>query len=235
VGGPHRPAAEAGRPAAARSPGHGAGAATVRTTAAAVTVLAAALFLATACTSSGTGARDEGPAHTAPVGVGEAAASGSPSATASPAPRRVDPVKLVMTDPLVSPDVKRGLKRCTANGYPVDTSYGRLTGSGANDIVVNVLTCDSVSVGSYVYREDGTGYQNVFRDEEAPVYAEIDHGDLVVTQKVYERGDQLAYPSSEDVITYRWSTSDGRFAEQDRTHNDYSNAVGGDKPPGSES
>jgi hypothetical protein len=189
--------------------------------------------LLTGCsTTSGAGARDEGPAHTDTVG--HTAASPASSASPSPALERVDAVKLVMADALVSKDVKRALKRCGANGYPVDVSYGKLTGAASADVVVNVMTCDSVGVGSYVYRPDGDRFRDVFRNEEPQVYAEIDRGDLVVTQKVYREGDQLSYPSSEDVITYSWSASDGRFTEQDRTHNDYSNPVGGGKAPTSD-
>jgi hypothetical protein len=64
----------------------------------------------------------------------------------------------------------------------------------------------------------------VFKAEEPPVYAEIDRGDLVVTQQMYEKGDPVSYPSSEEVITYGWRTS--RFTELSRTRNEYSNAVG---------
>ncbi|GGX98377.1 lipoprotein CseA [Streptomyces minutiscleroticus] len=177
-----------------------------------------------ACGTGGTGARDEGPARSDSVAAGTATPAVSPSS-----PERVDAVALVKDDPLVSTAVKHDLKPCVADEYPVDVSYGKLTGGTANDIVVNVMTCgDAVGVGSYVYRVDGDGYQNVFRAEEPPVYAEIDRGDLVVTQQVYEKGDSVEYPSGEEVITYHWST--GRFAEQTRTHNDYSKVVGGDTP-----
>jgi hypothetical protein len=92
--------------------------------------------------------------------------------------------------------------------------------------VINVMTCgDAVGIGSYVYREDGDGYENVFRAEDPPVYAEIDRGDLVVTQQLYKKGDPVSYPSSEEVITYGWSST--HFTEESRTHSDYSNAVGG--------
>jgi hypothetical protein len=64
----------------------------------------------------------------------------------------------------------------------------------------------------------------VFQAEEPPVYAEIDRGDLVVSKQVYERGDPVSSPSSQIVITYGWAS--GRFTEEYRTHNDYSNAVG---------
>ncbi|PIB03677.1 hypothetical protein B1C81_36325 [Streptomyces sp. HG99] len=181
----------------------------------------------TACATGGTGARDEGPAG------GDAVAKGtSPTASASPSgpPRRVDAVRLVKDDPEVSESVKRDLKPCGADEYPVDVSYGDLTGGRSDDIVVNVMTCgDAVGVGSYVYREEGGAYRNVFRAEQPPVYAEIDRGALVVTQQLYEKGDPVSYPSSEEVITYGWSAS--RFTEQSRIHNEYSNAVGGAVSP----
>ncbi|MFF3612831.1 hypothetical protein [Streptomyces sp. NPDC002580] len=178
----------------------------------------------TACATGGTGARDEGPA-----GSDTVAKSGStPVVSGSPsrAPRRVDAVRIVKADPTVSQAVKRDLKPCVADEYPVDVSYGSLTGGSSNDIVINVMTCaDAVGIGSYVYRAENGGYQNVFRAEEPPVYAEIDRGDLVVTQQLYEKGDPVSYPSSEEVITYGWSAT--RFVERSRIHNDYSNAVGG--------
>jgi hypothetical protein len=109
----------------------------------------------------------------------------------------------------------------------VDVSYGNLTGGSADDVVVNVLTCgDAMGVGSYVYRDEGGTYENVFKVEEPPVYAEIDRGDLVVTKQVYEKGDPVSSPSGENVITYHWTS--GRFTEEYRTQNDYSKAVGGD-------
>ncbi|MFI7338765.1 hypothetical protein ACIBUY_12590 [Streptomyces sp. NPDC050085] len=180
-----------------------------------------------ACSAGGTGARDEGPARSDPV------ASTAPAATASPAPTKtpqsVNAVRLVQDDPKVSTDIKRDLKPCVANEYPVDVSYGNLTGGAANDVVVNVMTCgDAVGIGTYVYRDEGGKYQNVFQAEEPPVYAEIDRGDLVVTKQVYEKGDSVASPSGEEVLTYRWSTD--RFALQNRIHTDYSHAVDGASP-----
>ncbi|MBD0422487.1 hypothetical protein H0H10_25565 [Streptomyces sp. TRM S81-3] len=196
-------------------------------TAAAVSV-ALAVSLA-GCGAGGTGARDEGPAHADSV----AGAASSPAASPSRTPDRVDAVRLVKADPRVSAEVKRELKPCVADEYPVDVSYGELTGSSAEDVVVNVLTCgDAVGVGSYVYRRTEGRYQNVFKAEEPPVYAEIDRGDLVVTKQVYERGDPVSSPSGENVITYRWSS--GRFTERYRTHNDYSNAVGNAPTPAPE-
>ncbi|MEV1026911.1 hypothetical protein [Streptomyces sp. NPDC050264] len=180
-----------------------------------------------ACSAGGTGARDEGPARTDPVGSTEAASSAAPSPSKSP--KSVDAVRLVKADPKVSTDIKRDLKPCVANEYPVDVSYGNLTGGASNDVVVNVMTCgDAVGIGTYVYRDEGGKYQNVFQAEEPPVYAEIDRGDLVVTKQVYEKGDSVASPSGEEILTYRWSG--GRFAQKSRTHNDYSHAVDGASP-----
>nr|WP_128382150.1 hypothetical protein [Streptomyces cavernae] len=193
----------------------------------AVAVAAVSVYL-TSCATGGTGARDEGPAR------GDSAAGAavvSPSPTASPAtiPKRVDPVQLVKNDPAVSADVKADLRPCVSDEYPVDVSYGDLTGGRVSDVVVNVMTCsDAVGVGSYVYREVGSTYKNVFTSEESPVYAEIDRGDLVVTEQVYEKSDPLQYPSGEVVTTYRWSVN--RFAVRNRTENDYSNAVGAVTP-----
>ncbi|MGW7098484.1 hypothetical protein [Streptomyces sp. NPDC054838] len=199
-------------------------------------VLVGTGLLAVGCATGGTGLRDGGPARTetvartgtpagsaaSPQGQSSAAASGRPAA-------KVDPVALLKADPKVSAEVKRDLKPCTGKEYPVDVSYGKVTGSPVVDIVVNVLSCaDALGRGSYVYRADGAKYENVFADEQPPVYAEIDRGDLVVTKPVYGKSDALSYPSGEDVITYRW-TGD-KFAEQDRVHTDYSNVDGDGQP-----
>jgi hypothetical protein len=206
----------------------------------AVSAITALGLFVTACGTGGTGARDEGPADSdslAPV----SSASVSPRVSASPSESVPAPaeqekqrgiaVKLVQSDPKVSPSVKRQLKPCVADEYPVDVSYGRLTGGSSDDIVVNVMTCgDAVGVGSYVYRLEKHGYENVFRAEEPPVYAEIDRGDLVVTQQLYRKGDSVAYPSSVEVITYHWSAD--HFIEESRVHNDYSNAVDQDPTTG---
>ncbi|MFP3988725.1 hypothetical protein U9R90_14680 [Streptomyces sp. E11-3] len=187
---------------------------------------AAALFAGSlvACGTGGTGARDEGPARS-----GDPATQASPLPSASDAVNRVDPVALVMADPKVSRSVKRDLKPCTGNEYPVDVSYGNLTGGSASDVVVNVLTCaDAVGIGSYVYREEGKKYQNVFKAEQPPVYAEIDRGDLVVSTQVYNEADSAPYPSAEEVVTYRWQTDE--FVKRDVMYNEYSGAVSGDGP-----
>ncbi|MFD9069592.1 hypothetical protein [Streptomyces lasiicapitis] len=187
---------------------------------AAVAVLAALglLVAVTGCATGGSGTRDEGPAHVGAVPP----ASPSPS----PTPKSVDAVRLVKDDPKVSPAVKRDLKPCTADEYPVDVSYGNLTGAASVDVVVNVLTCgDRVGIGSYVYRPDGKKYENVFADEQPPVYAEIDRGDLVVSKQMFGNDDAVADPTGEEIITYRWTAN--HFAEQDRTRNNYNTTEGG--------
>ncbi|MER6126760.1 hypothetical protein ABT173_29955 [Streptomyces sp. NPDC001795] len=189
---------------------------------AAVAAIAAVGLFLSACATGGTGARDEGPAGGNSLVAGAASPSVSPT---TGEPSRLDVVKLVKGDPRVAKVVKDDLKPCVADEYPVDVSYGNLTGGSANDIVVNVMTChDAVGVGSYVYQLKDHRYQNVFKTEEPPVYAEIDRGDLVVTQQMYEKGDPVSYPSSEEVITFSWSAN--HFTELSRTRNVYSNAVG---------
>lgn len=175
------------------------------------------------CTTGGTGTRDEGPAGSQPV------------AQVSPAhPLRHDPghqARQRRGPPQGGPRGERagpgGLQPCAGKAYPVDTSYGSMTGGPSADVVVNVMSCaDSVSMGTYVYRarEDGS-YENVFMAEVPAVYGTIDRGDLVVTTQVYGSKDPLAYPSGSEVVTYRWA--DERFTEHDRVHNDFSRAVDG--------
>lgn len=192
----------------------------------AVAVLAALALLVSACGTGGTGARDEGPARSESV----AGAAASPSPVPSKTLDTVDVVRIVKDDPQVSAEVKRELKPCVADQYPVDVSYGDLTGGSADDVVVNVLTCgDSVGIGSYVYREEDGSYRNVFKVEEPPAYAEIDRGYLVVTKQVYEKGDPVSSPSGEVVNSYLWAS--GRFRKKYSTRTEYSHAVGGDPTP----
>ncbi|MBT3167339.1 hypothetical protein HTV80_30220 [Streptomyces sp. Vc74B-19] len=196
---------------------------TARTASTATAVLAVGVLFVGGCGAGGTGARDEGPARVdGPTGP---AASKAPSTAPSPTPDRIDAVRLIKRDPAVSAEVKRELKPCVADEYPVDVSYGNLTGEALDDVVVNVLTCgDAVGIGTYVYQQQGNAYVNVFSAEEPPVYAEIDRGDLVVSKQVYDRGDQVSNPSVEIVITYRWVS--GRFVEKYRTHNEYGPVAG---------
>ncbi|MDR6976664.1 hypothetical protein J2X68_003355 [Streptomyces sp. 3330] len=194
---------------------------TIQAAITAMSVLAALALFVSACATGGTGARDEGPAHADAV-VG---ATASPSSASTDPPDRTEAVRLIKNDPQVSAEVKRELQPCVGDEYPVDVSYGDLTGGSGEDIIVNVLTCgDVVGVGSYVYRRDEGGYRNVFQAEEPPVYAEMDRGDLVVTKQVYEKGDAVSDPSGENVITYRWTS--GRFVKEYSWHNDYSSVVG---------
>ncbi|WP_435969448.1 hypothetical protein [Streptomyces sp. Qhu_M48] len=200
-----------------------------RRTAKAASITAAAGLVAVglsmaACSSGGTGSRDEGAAGTHEV----AAAAPTPSPSAAGEKRsaeRVDPIALLKADPKIGERLKTDLKPCVADAYPVDASYGNLTDAPSPDVVVNVMTCgDAVGIGTYVYRKQSDRYENVFMAEEPAVYATIDRGELVVTKQVYAKGDPVAYPSGEDVITYRWSGN--RFTQHDWVHNDYSRAVG---------
>ncbi|MFJ3584880.1 hypothetical protein ACIPPS_21990 [Streptomyces sp. NPDC090127] len=191
----------------------------------AVAVLAAVGVSLTACSTGGTGSRDEGAARADEVASAAPAPSSPSASSGQPPAKRVDPIALIKDDPKIGARLKDDLKPCVADAYPVDTSYGNLTGGASPDVVVNVMTCgDAVGIGTYVYRETEGGYQNVFMVEDAAVYATIDRGDLVVTKQVYAKGDPVAYPSGEDVITYRWAGN--KFSQHDWVHNDYSRAVG---------
>ncbi|GGT70894.1 MULTISPECIES: hypothetical protein [Streptomyces] len=189
----------------------------------AVAGLVAVGTLLAGCSTGGTGSRDEGAARADEVA--SAAPAPSASASAGQPEKRVDPIALIKGDPKIGERLKADLKPCVADAYPVDTSYGNLTGGTSPDVVVNVMTCgDAVGIGTYVYREENDRYKNVFMAEDAAVYATIDRGDLVVTRQVYAKGDPVAYPSGEDVITYRWAGN--KFIQHDWVHNDYSRAVG---------
>ncbi|MEV5873346.1 hypothetical protein AB0L75_03775 [Streptomyces sp. NPDC052101] len=207
----------------------GAGPDRVRTTSqaaiAAVAALAAVALFVAACGTGGTGTRDEGPAHASAV----AGAVASPSPSPTGGFRRVDAVSLIKNDPKVSATVKRELKPCESDTYPVDATYGYLTGGSVNDVLINVSACgDLVGIGTYVYRNvDGT-YKNVFKAEESPVYSEIDGTDLTVTKQVYDTDDPVSNPSRETVITYRWKA--GRFTEINSHETDYSKANSGAAP-----
>ncbi|MEV6318532.1 hypothetical protein [Streptomyces sp. NPDC051776] len=177
------------------------------------------------CAAGGEGVRTEGPATPAKV------SSDAPKATKS---SKVNAVALLKRDEKVSDVVRRKLKPCgSGHEYPVDVSYGNLTGSSSPDVVVNVLTCDdAIGIGTYVYRRDGDGerYEAAFVNEQPPVYAQISKGDLEVIRQVYGPGDEVDFPSGEDVIIYHWNGK--RFDESERTHNDYSNTVDGADPSG---
>ncbi|MEV8536591.1 hypothetical protein [Streptomyces sp. NPDC051211] len=192
-------------------------------------VLVGTVLFVVGCSSGGTGLKDGGPARTETVA--KTAPPPSPGSSAeSPRMAKIDPVALLKADPKVSDEIKRDLKPCVGKEYPIDVSYGKVTGNDVEDVVVNVLSCaDAMGLGSYVYRQSAGRYENVFSDEQPPVYAEIDRGDLVITKPVYAKSDALSYPSGEDVITYRWSGE--KFTQHDRVHTDYSNVVDGGGQP----
>ncbi|MEH0635535.1 hypothetical protein QBA35_19760 [Streptomyces bottropensis] len=195
----------------------------------AVAVLAALGLSVSACGTGGTGARDEGPADNDSLAAGAASPSVSASVDGDSGgdhPSVDEVVRMVRADPEVSRTVKSDLKPCVADEYPVDVTYGNLTGGAGDDLVVNVMTCaDAVGVASYVYRSEKGAYRSVFLSEQPPVYAEIDRGDLMVTRQLYENGDPSSYPSSEEVTTYRWIKDS--FVQRSSTRTEYSSAVGG--------
>jgi hypothetical protein len=157
------------------------------------------------------------------------------SPTSTSAKQKTDALALIKKDPKVSEHLKANLKPCTKSatkdatqdatpgagkdapqdakkgttkspGYPIDVAYGRLTGSTASDLVINVMTCtEGFGLGSYVYRKVGGTYENVFADERPPVYADTTKGSLRVTKLIYASNDSVCCPSSEDVTTYRWA------------------------------
>ncbi|MEU6079915.1 hypothetical protein [Streptomyces sp. NPDC047108] len=183
------------------------------------------------CAAGAAGVRTEGPATESPSEPAPLTSRSPVPASESPQPD-VNAVGLVKKDPKVSETVRKRLKPCKSGGdYPVDVSYGNLTGGSSDDIVVNVLTCsDAIGIGTYVYRREAGSkrYEAVFTNEQPPVYAEVTKGDLVVTRQVYGPGDEVNAPSGEDVIVYHWNSE--KFVAIDRNHNDYSNAVDGADP-----
>ncbi|MGA5132498.1 hypothetical protein QZH56_14690 [Streptomyces olivoreticuli] len=187
---------------------------------------AAAGLLLAGCEAGSEGVRKEGTAQTQSA----AKPTRMPTASAVPTQGKIDAIKLIKSDPKVSDQVKKNLKPCEKNQYPVDVIYGQVTEGSRNDVVVNVLTCgDSLGVASYVYRAKGDSYENVFTAEQPPVYAEIDRRDLRVTKQVYGPGDAACCASGEDVMTYHWSGNE--FREASRTHTDFSK-VGGNNDKG---
>lgn len=181
------------------------------------------------CGDAGQGVRKEGPARTswAPDSTDSPESyvhGATPSSTS--AKQKVDAVALVKKDPKVSEHLKASLKPCgtqsakksakRSGGYPVDVAYGRLTGSTASDLVINVMTCsEGFGIGSYVYRKVGGTYENVFMDERLPVYADTVKGSLRVTRLIYASNDSVCCPSRQDVTTYRWADARGQFRVAD--------------------
>ncbi|QDY78333.1 hypothetical protein [Streptomyces qinzhouensis] len=183
---------------------------------------------AAGCSAGGTGLRDSGPAP------GEAAknpggpASSPPGQIPGAGAKTPDAVALLRKDPKVDPELKADLKPCAEGQYPVDVSLGHLTGGSVPDVVVNVTTCaDAVAIGSFVYRLNGSAYQNVFMVTEPAVYSSIDRDELVVTKQVYEKTDPVATPTAEEVSTYRWTAgSPGRFVRTHWSRTQYSGMPG---------
>ncbi|WP_344321060.1 LppP/LprE family lipoprotein [Streptomyces macrosporus] len=128
----------------------------------------------------------------------------------------LDVLALLREDPKIGENVKKVLRPCTTEVWPVDVSYGRLTGGHAPDVLVNVSDCnDGMGVGSYVYRQSTNGqYVGVFASEEPPVHAEAVDDRLRVVQQVYLDGDPVCCPSGRDVVTYAWR--DDRFTAVER-------------------
>ncbi|WP_330174338.1 hypothetical protein OG875_12780 [Streptomyces sp. NBC_01498] len=176
--------------------------------------------------SSATGVRDEGPATLTTVAPSPPPASGF---VVVPAPD--DALTLLRRDPAVNARLKTDLKPCARNAYPLDVSYGNLTGGTEPDVVINVRTCDdTVGLGTYVYRKAGARpYTNVFAADTPGVYATIDRDELVVTRQVYAWSDRVAYPSGEDIATYAWGGT--TFTERYRVRNHFgSGGADGDDP-----
>ncbi|WP_254885636.1 hypothetical protein [Streptomyces sp. NA02950] len=206
-----------------------------------VGLAAAGGWMLAGCGSTSQGVRKEGPAQTDWASTAEDSGkqAGGASAPPKPTPEKVDPIRLVKEDPQVSDDLKQNLKPCRKttrstpliNGYPLDVTKGKLTGSASTDLVINVMACtDGFGIGSYVYRKVGQKYENVFQDEQPPVYSVVAKDSLEVTRLSYTSGDPVCCPSREDVITYRWSGQRHAFAEITRTHTDYSTPNDGQTP-----
>ncbi|WP_055557251.1 hypothetical protein [Streptomyces sp. NBRC 110028] len=205
-----------------------------------VGLAAAGGWLLAGCTGDSQGVRTEGPARTqwtAPSAQDHGSYAGG-GATKPPAVQKADAVRLIKDDPKVAQDLKTHLQPCTApgkgkpvKGYPVEVARGKLTGPTASDLVINVTTCDDgFGIGSYVYRKAGRGYENVFSDEQPPVYADVVKGDLSVTKLSYASGDTVCCPSREDVITYRWASSRQAFTVVRHKHTDYSKGSPTEEP-----
>jgi hypothetical protein len=187
------------------------------------TVTACALFCACAvvagCGSSATGARREGPAP--------AATSTKTSAGAAPAivADQTALATMVRKDVSVSADVREDLTPCVGSGYPMDTVAGDLTSGDGPDLVINVTTCgDGLGIAAYVYRMVKGKYQNVFADEQPPVYGSVADGQLQIIHEVYRTDDPVSYPTGQESITYAWRGQ--RFVEVARDFSDF-----GEKTP----
>ncbi|MDJ0345318.1 hypothetical protein QMK19_32590 [Streptomyces sp. H10-C2] len=188
---------------------------------AALTAVAVSLCLLTALAGckTGTGARREGPA---PLQTAvKAQASSAPSIAGDPAAL----AKLVKKDTQnVSQEVRQDLAPCAGDEYPVDTSSGDLTSGDGPDLIVNVATCgDGMGIASYVYRMIDGQYQNVFTDEQPPVYGTADNGKLQIIRQVYKSDDRVCCPTGQEALTYVWKGN--RFVQVQRTYTDSGDAL----------
>ncbi|MEU6853891.1 hypothetical protein ABZ901_28675 [Actinacidiphila alni] len=177
--------------------------------------LACACVVVAGCGTNATGARREGPA---PV------ATSTKATTRAAAPAIVaDQVALatmVRKDASVSADVREDLTPCAGAGYPMDTDSGNLTSGDGPDLVINVTTCgDGLGIAAYVYRMVDGKYQNVFADEQPPVYGSVDDGQLQIIHEVYRTDDPVSYPTGQESVTYAWR--DQRFVEVARDFSDF--------------
>ncbi|MEE1930400.1 hypothetical protein V1J52_19805 [Streptomyces sp. TRM 70351] len=165
-------------------------------------------------------------AEPAPSGGPEGAVAPEPTAAAPVSPPgargEVEVVSLLRRDPQVSAEVRRQLRPCTEDGgWPVDVAYGRLTGNGASDLVVNVSNCsDGKGAGSYVYHQEGDGdWRTLYAAASPGVYAAIEEDHLTVRQEVRLDGDARCCPSGEDTLVFAWK--DGGFVEVDRSYREF--------------
>ena len=179
-----------------------------------VALLAAALapLVVTAGCGEGGGVRVEGdaPAVVAPTTTPEPSAAG-----------HVDPVTLLRRDPAVAADIRAALKPCGGDEYPVDTSYGDLTGGSRPDVVVNVATCgDDVGLAGFVYRAVNGHYMNVFHDDTRRSTSTYPRAPSNSPGRCTATTTPVCCPSGEDVYTYHW-TGDRFRQSAPPTRNEY--------------
>lgn len=179
----------------------------------AIAVTPFCLLVALAGCRSGTGVRPEGQATTEAV---RHAADTRPAIAGDSAAL----AKIVKKDPKADAEIRRQLVPCVGDDYPVDTDAGVLTGGDGPDLVVNVTTCgDGLGVASYVYRLVDGQYENIFADEQPPVYGSVENGKLEIIREVYKSDDPVLYPTGQETVTYVWQ--EGRFVSVARTYSDY--------------
>lgn len=168
------------------------------------------------CGTSATGARREGPAPVPSAVAEKAPAGAAPPIVAD----QVALATMVRKDASVSADVREDLTPCAGTGYPMDTDAGDLTSGDGPDLVINVTTCgDGLGIAAYVYRMVAGKYQNVFADEQPPVYGSVEDGRLQIIHEVYRTDDPVSYPTGQEMVTYAWR--DARFVEVARTFSDF--------------